>query len=105
MRISKAKLDTPETTLKRAAVQLLKLFKIKTWPYPGGLMGTRGFPDRVGIAPGGQFLAIEFKANGRKLTENQEAIRKEILAAGGIYIICRTLEDLHRELQLPGLFV
>lgn len=94
--------QTPETTLKRAAVQLLKIHGIVTWPYPGGIMGTRGFPDRLGILPGGQFLAIEFKVNGRKLTEHQEAVRQKIEAAGGKYIVCRSLDDIFDGLGLPG---
>ena len=96
---------TPETALKRAAVQLLKMFQIKTWAYPGGVMGVTGFPDRVGIVPGtGQFMAIEFKSERGKLSEPQEAIRKQIVAAGGLYIVCRKLEDLQTALNLPCLF-
>lgn len=94
--------QTPETALKRAAVKLLKIFNIVTWPYPGGVMGTRGFPDRFGILPQGQFLAIEFKANGRKLTPHQENVKEIIENAGGIYIVCRTLDDIYDRLNLPG---
>jgi hypothetical protein len=102
VRMISNKRATPETQLKRAAVQLLKIQKIITWPYPGGIMGTRGFPDRFGILPGGGFLAIEFKANGRKLTEHQEDLKQKIEAAGGKYIVCRCLEDLTEGLGLGG---
>lgn len=107
------KAQTPETALKKSAVQLLKFHRIITWQYPGGVMGVRGFPDRVGILPGGRFLAIEFKRpagisdSGRKipqgeLTELQEAVKKQIEAAGGLYIVCRYLDDLIDGLALPG---
>ena len=107
------KKQTPETALKRAAVQLLKIHRIPTWQYPGGIMGVNGFPDRIGILPGGQFLAIEFKrpagvdAAGRKvrqgeLSEKQIEMKQKIEAAGGKYIVCRKLEDIIDGLGLGG---
>ncbi len=65
-------------------------------------MGQRGMPDRIGITKDGRFLGIEFKANARPLSEWQEKIRKEIIAAGGVYIVCRQLDDLIEGLNLPG---
>lgn len=94
--------QTPETALKRAAVSLLRYHGIQTWPYPGSVLGTRGFPDRIGILPGGRFLAIEFKIGNRPLTHHQEKIKNEIERAGGVYIVCRKLEDLVDGLGLPG---
>lgn len=94
--------NTPETTLKRAAVQLLKTYGIKTWAYPGGVMGQRGMPDRIGLTKEGRFLGIEFKANNRPLSEWQEKIKREIEKAGGLYIVCRRLEDLIEGLNLGG---
>lgn len=81
------------------------MYRITTWPLTAGMGSQPGLPDRIGVLPGGRFLAIEFKANGRKLTDFQEAIKHQIEAAGGKYVVCRSLEDLHRELELPGLFV
>jgi hypothetical protein len=95
---------TPETALKQAARQFLALHRITTWPYPGALGGVRGFPDRFGITREGKFFAIEFKANGRKLTDNQERVRRQIEQAGGLYIVCRRLEDLAEGLGIKTLW-
>lgn len=114
VRIYTQRKQTPETALKKAAVQLLKLHKIITWQYPGAINGARGFPDRVGILPGGRFLAIEFKrlagiseTTGKKipqgeLTDFQKAVKQQIEAAGGKYIVCRCLDDLTDGLGLGG---
>lgn len=93
---------TPETRLKRAVTQLLKIHGIRTWAYPAGVMGQRGMPDRIGICKDGRFLGIEFKANNRPLSEYQEKIRQEIEDAGGVFIICRCIEDIIDGLELPG---
>lgn len=93
---------TPETILKNSAKQLLNLHRIPTWPLTAGMGSVPGLPDRIGVLPGGRFLAIEFKANGRKLTDYQEEIKAKIEAAGGVYIVCRCLEDIVDSLGLPG---
>jgi hypothetical protein len=96
------KKQTPETALKRAAVQLLNAYRIKTWPLVATLGSPPGLPDRIGIAPGGRFLGIEFKANGRQLTDHQENVKKQMEDAGGLYIVCRELQDIIDALNIPG---
>lgn len=96
---------TPETALKKAAIQLLKIYKIRTWPLVATLGSPPGLPDRIGILQGGRFLGIEFKANGRKLTDYQQEVKEQIEEAGGLYIVCRDLDDIKRALNLPGLFL
>lgn len=107
------KQKTPETILKNAAKDLLTMYKITTWPLTAGLGSVPGLPDRIGVLPGGRFLAIEFKLpermswDGRRLpptelTDIQEKVRKEIEAAGGVYIVCRCLEDIIDGLGLQG---
>jgi hypothetical protein len=108
------KKKTAESLLKKAAKDLLSVHRIPTWPLTAGMGSEPGLPDRIGILPGGQFLAIEFKRpagispeTGRKipegqLSEAQKFIRAVIIAAGGKYIVCRSLDDLYDELELPG---
>jgi hypothetical protein len=96
------KRQTPETALKRATIQLLKIHKIPTWALVAGLGSIPGLPDRIGILSGGLFLALEFKANGRKLTDYQQSVKEQIEAAGGKYIVVRKIEDVIEGLNLPG---
>jgi hypothetical protein len=96
------KTKTPETILKNAAKKLLAMYHIITWPMTAGLGSEPGIPDRIGILPGGRFLAIEFKSNGRKLTPAQEEKKHQIEKSGGIFIVCRSLDDLIEGLNLPG---
>ena len=93
---------TPESLLKDAAKKLLAYHGIITWPMTAGLGSEPGIPDRIGLCKDGKFLAIEFKSNGRKLTPDQEDKKRQIEAAGGVFILCRELQDIIDGLNLPG---
>ena len=108
-----AKPQTPETRLKRAVVQLLKTYRIVTWPLTAGMGSHPGLPDRFGVLQGGRLLAIEFKRpagvseTGRKipqgeLSDDQIRVKEQIEAAGGLYIVCRSLDDIFTGLGLGG---
>lgn len=92
---------TTETALKRAAVQLLKVHRIYNFPIVATLGSPPGLPDRLAIKDG-RAIAIEFKAPGRKLTDHQENVKAQVEAAGGLWITCRSLDDLYEHLNLPG---
>lgn len=63
--------------------------------------GTVGWPDIVGVAPGGRFLGVECKAPGGKpkLSAEQQAVRKIIEDAGGLYIVAQCTLDVERGLE------
>ena len=102
MRYRPRKPKTPESLLKDAAKKLLAYHGITTWPMMAGLGAEPGLPDRIGLLPGGQFFGIEFKSNGRKLTPAQADKQRQIEAAGGVFILCRELQDIIDGLNLPG---
>lgn len=58
---------------------------------PCGLM--KGSSDIVGIAPSGQFLAIEVKTQAGKPTKEQLNFIDQVKKAGGIAGVARSPED------------
>lgn len=59
--------------------------------------GYRGSADILGIlAPSGRFLAIELKAKGKDVTDEQAAFINRIIRAGGVAGACWTLNDVRR---------
>src|SRR5512140_1699167 len=84
---------TPETALKGAAKDLLALYRIWTWPETAGMGSYPGLPDRMGIYKG-KPLAIEFKRPKGVLNDAQKAFREKFEKEGGLYIECRSVEDL-----------
>jgi hypothetical protein len=97
--------QTHETRVKRQCIALLKTLGGYSLPIPGGLMGTRGAPDRI-CWYHGRAVATEFKKPTGKLSEAQEAIRQKIESTGGTYAVIRSLEDFVETFNLPvkGLF-
>jgi len=90
----------PETALKRQCTQLLKQFGGFSLPIPGGAYGVRGAPDRM-CWLAGRCVATEFKKPTGKLSEAQEGIRDKIKAAGGEYVVIRTLDQFVELFHLP----
>lgn len=105
---------TPEGQVIRAVLDFLKFKGIPVFRNnTGGVrqsykgkerfvrFGTPGWPDIVGVGPGGRFLGIECKAPGGKpkLTAEQESARATILAAGGLYIVAQCTLDVERGLR------
>lgn len=101
-RQNRLKKVTPETALKRAARDFLRLHGIYTFPITAGLGSHPGIADRLGIYQG-KPLAIEFKSTKGRLTPYQEQFRKDWESHGGIHIICRSIEDLAKGLGIKTL--
>jgi hypothetical protein len=93
---------TPETSLKKAAKDFLALYGIWTFPILQGMGAAPGIADRLGIFKG-KPLAIEFKSPNGKLTYHQERFRQFWEGAGGLYILCRSIEDLAAGLGIKTL--
>ncbi len=55
--------------------------------------GATGSPDIVAVWKG-QYIGIEVKDIKGKLNENQVRFRDNLLAAGGLYILARSVDDV-----------
>jgi Holliday junction resolvase len=61
--------------------------------------GVKGAPDIIAVHLG-RYIGIETKrARGAKLSEDQEAFRDSLVAAGGSYFVVRSLDDLIEALE------
>ena len=85
--------QTPETQLKNQAKDFLALYRVWTFPLTAGMGSYPGAPDRMGIYKG-KPLAIEFKSRKGVLTALQGEFKKKWEAEKGLYIECRSIEDL-----------
>jgi len=56
-----------------------------------------GAPDLI-LCHDGRFLAIELKLPKTKLTDSQEIVEDAITLAGGGFAVCRSLDDVKRQL-------
>lgn len=63
-------------------------------------LAKKGSGDITCIAKGGRYTEIETKARGKKLQPDQENRKREVEAAGGIYIIAHSCDDLDLLLHL-----
>jgi hypothetical protein len=58
-----------------------------------------GWPDITGLLPGGRFLSIEVKSARGRQTPEQKDYQARIGAAGGIYILARSLAAVQESLR------
>ena len=66
--------------------------------------GTPGQADLTcTIRPSGQRLEIEIKRPGGKLTELQKRFRDETREDGAIYMVVRSVEELHLQMFAEGI--
>ena len=93
---------TPETALKKSCRDFLALYRVWTFPLVATMGSPPGLPDRIGIYKG-KPLAIEFKSKRGQLTPSQTDFRRKWEAEGGLYILCRSVEDLASGLGIKTL--
>ena len=93
---------TPESQLKRAVKDFLDLYRIWTFPVMQNVGSHPGVADRLGIYKG-KPLALELKRPGGRLSPSQEVFKTEWEREGGIYIECRSIEDLAAGLGIKTL--
>lgn len=55
--------------------------------------GASGSPDVIAITSG-LFVGVECKRPGRKMSEAQEAFRRNVESAGGYYLLVHSEEEL-----------
>lgn len=64
--------------------------------------GAPGWPDLIGILPSGRFIGVECKrplgprggSGGSEQTPGQRAVQQTIEAAGGLYVLARSAQDV-----------
>ncbi len=64
--------------------------------------GTAGWPDLVGILPGGRFIGIECKSDTGRQTPEQASVAQSIADSGGLYVLCRDTTTLIENLKAEG---
>lgn len=58
-----------------------------------------GWPDYRLFAPGGHFMAVEFKVRPNRLTDDQEAVKAELEKRGFRYVVAYSLVDAIKAAQ------
>jgi len=93
-----------EAAITKSIRDLLNQFRIFHFKHWGGLMGTKGVPDILGIYKG-QFLGIEVKTEKGKVSPEQEQFLAAIRQNGGIGFVARNLDDVIENLGLQDRFL
>ena len=93
-----------EAAITKGIRDLLNRFQIFNWKNWGGMMGTKGVPDILGIYKG-QFLGIEVKTEKGKVSPEQEAFLENIRKHGGIGFVARSIDDVIDHLGLRDRFL
>lgn len=102
---------TPEADIQRTICDWLRLTGI---PFsvtdasitfgkdgkPRRKVNTEGWPDITACLPGGRFWAIETKTAKGKLRPAQKAVLDNLVKAGALITIARSLEDVVRDYDL-----
>jgi hypothetical protein len=62
----------------------------------------RGISDRIGVLPGGRFIAVELKAVGKKATATTEQLDflSRVIALGGCGLVADSVEDVKAALNM-----
>lgn len=93
---------TPEGKVKAKLDRMLKAEGVWYFPPQAGPYGRAGIPDRI-LCVSGVFIAVECKADESKsLTALQEKCRKEILEAGGLYLLAydnNSIEEVRKAIR------
>jgi hypothetical protein len=104
-----------ETDLVRACLQFLELHRVMAWrnnsrvmpgPGKGGRerlirFGVKGGSDIFAILKGGRFAAFECKMPKGRVSPDQERFLNEVIAAGGIGAVIRSVAELAEYVVIP----
>jgi hypothetical protein len=106
-------MDTPEGAVVKACLEYLELRGVYAYRQNTGAAeyqdkagkkrfvryGKPGVSDIIGVLPGGRFLAVECKAPGGRLSENQIEFLNDIERMGGLAVVAKSVDDLERSLR------
>jgi hypothetical protein len=99
-----------ESHLVRACLQLLAAWRIPAWRQNQGALkvggrfvrfaGVNGISDILGVLPpSGRMLAVECKTPRGRLAADQAAFLDAVREAGGLSLVVRGVDELHRALR------
>lgn len=68
------------------------------WKEHGGMYGTAGIPDLI-VCYKGRFIGFEAKVGKNKETVLQGITIKQIIAAGGLALVVRSVEEARKVIE------
>jgi hypothetical protein len=71
------------------------------WKTHGGMYGVAGLPDII-CCYYGRFVAFEVKTNTGKATKLQDVTIQKILAAGGIAMVVRSVDEVRAVIKMSA---
>ena len=101
-----------ETNLVRECLQWLAGHHIFAWRNNTGVLyvgerpvsyGYIGSSDILAIMPTGRFLAVECKSLTGVQSDNQIRFQEKIESHNGVYILCRSIQELEEQLNEPNI--
>lgn len=90
-----------EAEVKSRARKILKEHGVFFIDIQGSRFTTAGAPDLVAIIDG-MFIALEFKTYRGRQSEDQKMMERNIVDAGGLYFLPRSVKDVLDILALFG---
>ena len=96
-----------ENAIKRAILEYLKYRGIPATKHQSGTifmhgrvveLGDAGWPDIIGVLPGGAFIGIEVKTATGKVEDSQKKKFQELQGKGALVYVVRNLEELREAL-------
>jgi hypothetical protein len=107
---------TPESQVLKQCLQLLRVRGLMVWRSNNvpvydraagryrGFRGLKGVADVLGCLPGGRLLAVECKAPGGRLTDDQRNFLDSVRALGGLAFVARDAAELDEALKAEGVY-
>jgi hypothetical protein len=103
---------TPEGKVKAAVLRALAGRNIMAWTNPTGCgrtmwgsfirFGALGAPVVIAILPGGRFCGVECKSAQGRQSDDQKAWQRQCEAAGGLYVVVRSVAELTAAMERWG---
>jgi len=84
---------TPETSIKKAIKEYMRLMGWHIWHNLQGLGSYPGVADLTAVKDG-RVLFIEVKTKHGKQSENQMIFENDIRTHGGEYVVARSVDDI-----------
>ncbi len=95
---------TPHSDLVKQVMDFVRVLGFRPFKNLGVIGMERGRPD-IDVCVRGRWVSIEVKTGKGRLSAVQEAVRADIISAGGTYVVARCLEDVLQGLRqvAPGI--
>lgn len=92
------------SALCRTIVEYLQVRRAWVFRVLGGVGQRPGVPDILAcLPPSGRLVAIDAKTGRARLSARQEGQKEALEAAGAIFVVARSLDDVEEALLAAGL--